>query len=177
MHWLRQMDLKIGTWLAHLMSIRLGVGGSAMYAHTTLVARHFRDGKEIGRTRVVRDKVVTTVFVDFIVDQLITESSAFGDFKYHDSGTGVGAEAASDTAMGTATGEARTTGTQVEGASNEYKSVATDTYAGTFAITEHGLFNASSGGTLMDRTKFSAINVISNDKIEFTFTITFSSGG
>jgi len=153
--------------------------GFAGTLHTKLTARHLRknaDGEfvEVGK-REVLNKKVTTAFVNFIVDQLITETSIFGDFKYHDSGTGVVAENASDTALGTPTAEARDSGTQVEGAQTyEYKSIATHTYAGTFAITEHGLFNASTGVTLMDRTVFSAINVISGDRIEFTFTIQFS---
>ena len=156
-----------------------GKVGFAGTLHTKLVARHLRkddsgEYKEVGR-REVLNKKVTTAFVNFIVAQLQTETSIFGDFKYHDSGTGVGAENASDTALGTPTAEARTVGTQEEGAQTyEYKSIATHTYAGSFAITEHGLFNASTGVTLMDRTVFSAINVISGDKIEFTFSIQFS---
>ena len=176
MNWLKWIDFKIATWLQRKLSVTIVPGGSTIYGATTLTARHIREGREITK-RTVKNKVVTTAFVNYIVDNLITEVSGFGDFKYHDTGTGVGAEAAGDTALGTPTGEARTAGTQVEGSANEYKSVATDTYAGSFAITEHGLFNASSSGILMDRTKFSAINVVSGDKIEFTFTITFSSGG
>lgn len=149
---------------------------SLIRVKTQLIARHIRNGKEASR-RVVKNKVVTNAFVNYIVDNLIAELSAFGDFKYHASGTGTGAENVSDTALGTPTGEARSTGTQVEGATNEYKSVATNTYDDTFAITEHGLFNASTAGILMDRTKFNPINVVSGDKIEFTFTISFSSGG
>lgn len=128
--------------------------------------------------RFVRDRVVTTAFVDFIVDQLITETSVFGDFKYHDSGTGVGDEAVGDTALGTPTGEALSVGTQVETDHDTYKSIATDTYAGTFAITEHGLFNHATpaSGTLADRTKFTAINVVSGNQIEFTFEISFTAG-
>ena len=150
---------------------------SIIKVKTQLVARHIRDGKEIGK-RVVKNKVVTNAFVNYIVDNLIAELVAFGDFKYHDSGTGIVAEAATDTALGTPTAEARDIGTQVEGATaNVYKSVATHTYAATFAITEHGLLNAATLGILMDRTVFTAINVVVGDKIEFTFTITFSSGG
>ena len=116
--------------------------------------------------------------MDFIVDQLITETSVFGDFKYHDSGTGVGAEAVGDSVLGTPTGESLSVGTQVETDHDTYKSVATDTYAGTFAITEHGLFNHATpaSGTLMDRTVFSAINVVSGNQIEFTFEGSFAAG-
>jgi len=161
--------------------LRMGGGkvGFAGTLHTKLVARHLRknaEGKyeEIGK-REVLNKKVTTVFVNDIVDNLIAEASAFGDYKFHDSGTGVVAEAPGDTGLGTPCGESRTTGSQEEGAQTyEYKSIATHTYAGTFAITEHGLFNVVTVGILMDRTVFSEINVISGDKIEFTFTIQFS---
>jgi hypothetical protein len=153
---------------------RTNMGENVIKVTTKTVARHIRNGKEIGIREVVNKKV-TTAFVNFIVDQLIAETSIFGDFKYHDSGIGIVGEAPGDTALGTPCGEARTVGSQEEGAQTyEYKSIATHTYAGTFAITEHGLFNASSGVTLMDRTVFGEINVVANDKIEFTFTIQFS---
>ena len=151
-----------------------GMGGSVMNVTTKTIARHLRNGVEIDR-RVVLNKKVTDAFVDFIVAQLQTETSAFGDFKYHDSGTGVGAEDQTDTGLGTPTGVARATGTQVEGDETyEYKSVGTITYDGSYAVTEHGLFNTSDAATLMDRTVFSAINVANNDQIEFTFSIQFA---
>lgn len=129
--------------------------------------------------RMARDKMVTTAFVDFIVDQLQTETSVFGDFKYHDCGTGATAEAITDTIMENDTGEARDTGTQTETDHDTYKSVATDTFAGTFAVTEHGLFAVvtTNTGPLMDRTVFAAINVVSTNQIEFTFEISFTAGG
>ncbi len=130
-----------------------------------------------GSHRVIKDRVVTDDFCEFIVDQLITETSAFGNFKYHDSGTGVVAENATDSGLGTPCGEARDVGTQVEDSAKVYKSIATATYAGTFAITEHGLFNAAAAGILMDRTKFAAVNVVSGNQIEWTFTMSFTSGG
>jgi hypothetical protein len=80
--------------------------------------------------------------------------------------------------METTDGESRATGTQVEGASaNIYKSVGTIAYTTTKAITEHGLFNDATAGTLMDRTKFAAVNVVSGDSIEFTYQLTVSAGG
>lgn len=150
------------------------MGGANLKVSTNMTARHLRNGEEIGR-RNVKDKKVTTAFVNFIVAQLQTESSIFGDFKYHDSGTGVVAENSSDVGLGTPTGLARVVGSQEEGSQTyEYKSIGTITYDAGYAITEHGLFNAASGVTLMDRTVFSAINVALNDQIEFTFTIQFS---
>jgi hypothetical protein len=137
-----------------------------------------------GKLTVIRDKCVTTAFVDFIVDQLQTETSVFGDFKYHHSGEGTGAEDAGDTALGTPREDARDVGTQTENAHNIYESVATTTYTNTWAITEHGLFNTAgaggppvTGGTLMDRTKFAAINVVNTNQIQWTFDISFVAGG
>lgn len=137
---------------------------------------HKRDGTRINYG-VVGYRVVTTAFVNFVVDQLQTESSVFGDFKYHDSGVGTTAENVTDTAMETTDGESRATGTQTETSANIYRSVGTISYTTTKAITEHGLFNDASAGTLMDRTVFSAVNVVNGDSVAFTYSLTISSGG
>jgi len=126
---------------------------------------------------VLGRRVVTDAFVEFVVDQLQTETSEFGDFKYHDSGVGGTAEAAADTDIETTDGEDRVAGTQTEGASAEiYRSVGTISYTTTKAIVEHGLFSQATGTTLMDRTVFSTINVVNGDSIAFTYEITFNSG-
>ena len=123
-------------------------------------------------------RVVTSAFVNFVVDQLQAETTEFGDFKYHDSGVGTTAEATGDTDIETTDGESRATGTQTEGASaNIYRSVGTISYTTTKAITEHGLFSQAAGTTLMDRSVFSAINVVNGDSIQFTYELTLNSGG
>jgi hypothetical protein len=124
------------------------------------------DGRTVNYGIVSR-RVVTTAFVNFVTDQLQTETSVFGDFKYHDGGVGTTAENAADTAIETTDGESRATGTQTESAANAYQSVGTIAYTSTKAVTEHGLFNDSSAGTLMDRSVFSAVNVVSGDSINF----------
>ena len=134
------------------------------------------DGEKVNYG-VLGYRSITTAFVNFVVDQLQTETSVFGDFKYHDSGVGTTAENITDTAMETTDGESRATGSQTESAANAYRSVGTISYTSTKAITEHGLFNDVSAGTLMDRTVFSAVNVISGDSIQFTYTVTVSAGG
>ena len=132
------------------------------------------DTKDFG---IIANRVVTNAGVAFLVDAF-QNNEELENFKYHDSGVGVGSEAVGDTALGTPCAESRDTGTQIEGASaNIYKSVAEHTYADTFAITEHGLFSASTNGILWDRSKFTAINVVSGDKIEFTYELTCTAGG
>ena len=125
---------------------------------------------------VVGYRKVTTAYGTFVVDQMQTETSVFGDFKYHDSGVGTTAENASDTAIETTDGESRVTGSQTETSALVYKSVGTITYTTTKAITEHGLFNDSTAGTLIDRTVFTAVNVVSTDSIQFTYEYTFVAG-
>lgn len=120
---------------------------------------------------------ITTAFVTFVVDQLQTETAVFGDFKFHDSGVGITAENVTDTGIETTDAESRATGTQTESAATAYRSVGTISYTTTKAITEHGLFNDATTGTLMDRTVFSAVNVVSGDSIQFTYTVTWSAGG
>lgn len=151
-----------------------GMGGGVIKGTTKLVARHLRDGVEIDRREVVNKKV-TVSFCNDIVDNLIAEVAAFGDYKYHDSGEGVVAEDNTDIGLGSPCGIARQIGSQEEGATTyEYKSIGTITYDAGYAVTEHGLFNTLASTILLDRTVFGAINVISTDQIEFTFTIQFA---
>lgn len=164
-------------WLAVHIGVPLARAFGLMTGYGMLEAVKIgADGKRINYG-VLGWRVVTTAFVNFVTDQLQTETSVFGDFKYHDGGVGTTAENAADTAMETTDGENRATGTQTESAANAYRSVGTISYTSTKAITEHGLFNDSSAGTLMDRTVFSAINVVNGDSIQFTYTLTLSSGG
>jgi hypothetical protein len=131
----------------------------------------------------VGKRVVTTAGVNYLRDEFAASAGDIGNFKYHGCGTGVGAEAVGDTALGTECTTAlnpdstRATGTQVNSVSKTYSSVGTLTFDASAAVTEHGLFSAASGGTLWDRTVFAAVNVVSGDSIQFTYTLSISDGG
>lgn len=160
--------------LARLFSKITGIPTLIGELRVTLIKA---DGRRVDYG-LVSAKVVTTAFVNFMVDQLQAETSVWGDFKYHDSGVGTTAAVIGDTDIETTDGESRVAGTQVEGASaNIYKSVGTITYTSSLAITEQGLFSASTGATLMDRHVFTAINVVNTDSIEFTYELTATAGG
>lgn len=135
----------------------------------------FRANGDVEDLGVVSRRVVTDTGVGFLVDALqnLTEAE---NLNFHASGTGTTAEAASQTALVTEVAT-RATGTQSEPASNQYRSVGTISYTSTLAITEHGLMSASSVGTLFDRSLFAAINVGNGDSIQFTYTLTLTSGG
>lgn len=148
--------------------------GVMMECYGILSARVFRKGAGVEDLGLISVKKITVAFRNFLVDQLIAETSAFGDFKYHANGTGTTAEANTQTTLVTEV-ETRGVGSQLEGATADiYKSVGTVSITGSRAITEHGLLNASSDGTLMDRSLFSAINVESGDSIEYTYQATFN---
>lgn len=164
-------------WLAVHLGVPLARLFGLAVAYGKLEARVIKADGRMVDYGVLGFRVVTTAFVNFVTDQLQTETSVFGDFKYHDSGVGTTAENITDTAMETTDGESRATGTQTESAANAYRSVGTISYTTTKAITEHGLFNDATTGTLMDRTVFSAINVVNGDSIQFTYTLTISAGG
>lgn len=141
------------------------------------------DGTRIDHGVVCRKKV-TGAFVTDIVNCLSktapynVSAAVFQDYKYHGSGIGVTAEANTQTALVDTTGApARVTGTQVAGgtaAAPTYTSVGTVAYTGTLAITEHAVFNASTAGTMLDRSLFSAVNVVNGDSIQFTYVLTIN---
>ena len=69
----------------------------------------------------------------------------------------------------------RGAGTASQPTADVYRSIQTHTYSASFTITEHGIFDASTAGNLLDRTLFGGIAVVNTDKIEFTFDLTISS--
>jgi hypothetical protein len=86
-------------------------------------------------------------------------------------GTGSTAAAAGDTALGSEAGRVALTSTTVS--TNNIAYVATfPAGTGTGAITEAGILNASSSGTLLCRTVFSVINKGSADTLGITWTVT-----
>lgn len=123
--------------------------------------------------------IVTTAGVNYMASDFASGGATptISGFKFHASGTGSTAAAVTDTTLGTDSGVARVTGTPTNPSANQYRSVATMAYVSSLAITEWGLFSAVTSGTLWDRRVFSAINVVSGDSIQFTYTLTVNNGG
>ena len=88
-------------------------------------------------------------------------------------GSGSTAAAAGNSALGSELGRVALTSTTVSGAVVTY--VATFAAGtGTGAVTEAGILNASSSGTLLCRTVFSVVNKGSSDSMTITWTVTVS---
>lgn len=88
-------------------------------------------------------------------------------------GTSSTTPAAANTTLGAEAGRVTLTSTTVT--NNQIAYVATfGAGTGTGAIVEAGLFNASSGGTLLCRTTFSTVNKGASDSMTITWTVTVS---
>jgi hypothetical protein len=134
-------------------------------------------------------RLVTTVGVKFICDDFNAGGQDVTTMKFHGFGTGTTAEAVGDSALVTelttqyAVDNTRPTGSQASATVSTnatYTTVATlsPDSGGTIAITEHGIFSATSAGTLLDRSVFSAVNLVAgSDSLQATYVFTCNSGG
>jgi len=190
---------QIRNWRAHARVIFLGsyiwiegkllslVSGYRGWvkAYGTLDAVLIRHDGSVLNLGCIGRRVVTTAFVNYLRDDLANAAGGadISNFKYHECGTGVTAEAIGDTALQTPCTTAlnpdstRAIGTQLNTVAKQYSSVGTLTFDVATAVTEHGLFNAAAAGVLMDRTVFAALNVAAGDSIQFTYTLSISDGG
>ena len=133
---------------------------------------------------VVSRRVITDAGVAAIVNGF-RNTFEIELFNFHGIGTGGTAEAVGNTALTTelttqySTDNTRPTGTQSAPAANQYQTVATITVDAVVSITEHGIFSqaAAPGGTLWDRSLFTALALNSGDSIIATYIATVTSGG
>ena len=119
---------------------------------------------------VIVPNLVVTAGKNFIADRLKNNTTVMSHMAI---GTGSTAAAAGNTALGSEAGRvALTSSTVTDNAVAYVASFGAGT--GTGAITEAGLLNASSSGTLLCRTVFSVINKGANDTLGITWTVTIS---
>ena len=121
-------------------------------------------------TREVKNLVVDTGLA-FIASRM--KDATATAMSHMGIGTGTTAAAASDTALGTEAARVSLTSTTVTSNAVAYvASFAAGT--GTGAITEAGILNAASSGTLLCRTVFSVVNKAASDSMTITWTVTIS---
>jgi len=89
-------------------------------------------------------------------------------------GTGAGTATKADTTLFTEAAEARVTAVMSQPASNTNRFVATLTSASAQTITNGGVFDAASGGNMLQKSDFTGIVLANGDKIEFTFDLVWS---
>ena len=127
------------------------------------------DGKT-KEERTINNLVVTTGLGYIASRMKDATATAMG---YTAIGTGTTAAAAGDTGLVTELDRNAVTSTTATGSAIAYVA-SWGAGDGTGAITEAGIFNASSAGTMLARTVFSVVNKDVNDTLSITWTITLS---
>ncbi len=117
--------------------------------------------------------LVVTTGKNFIASRMT--GSASNVMSHMAIGSGTVDPVASDVALGTELGRVAltTAGGVATNATVEYVG-SFPAGTGTGAITEAGIFNASSAGTMLCRTKFPVVNKDANDSIAITWRVTVS---
>jgi len=134
--------------------------------------QHFDANGVLKAEQKVPNLVVTTG-KNYIASKMTATTNSPVSMTHMAIGTGTATPAASDTALGTQTGRVSLSGSSVTNNSITY----TATFpagTGDGAVTEAGIFNASSGGTMLCRTTFPAVNKQSGDTIAVTWVVTVS---
>lgn len=117
------------------------------------------------------DNLVVTAGREFVASRMT--GTAAGVMSHMAVGTGAVAAAVGNTTLGTESGRVANTSAVVTGASIAYTATFPAGTA-TAALTEAGIFNASSAGTMLCRTVFSAINKGAADSLTIVWTVTVS---
>lgn len=156
---------------AHLAPHPASCGHEDLTAMVNVVVEQ-RDaaGKLLARHK--GHNIITDAGLAHIADQL-SASPGEAAMSHMAVGTGTNAAAAGDTALQTQLDRNALT--------SRTDSAGVVTYVGTWAagdgtgaITEYGIFNASSGGTMLARFVDAVINKGASDSLQVTWTITFS---
>ena len=164
-------------WLRSLLGLPTSPRPEKVGLKGQLTLIHTRDGRVLRKT-TLRNLIVSAGKAE--VAGLINEQTS-GGFTYLAIGTGTTSPAAGDTTLEaeiTTGGGARAAAT----CSRITTTVTNDTaqmvhqwtFSATFAVTESGVFDAASSGVLLARQTFSAINVVSGDKLEVTWKVQVS---
>jgi hypothetical protein len=119
------------------------------------------------------DNLVVDAGKDFVASRM--KDTTDGAMSHMAVGTGSTAAAAGDTALGSeAARVALTTTTVADNVITYAATFAAGTPSGASAITEAGLFNASSSGSMLCRTVFAVVNKGASDSITISWAVTVS---
>lgn len=117
--------------------------------------------------------LVVSTGLNYIVSRM--KDTTATAMSHMELGTGTTAAASADTALQTAIAGSRVALTSTTVSTNTITYVASfPAGTGTGAVTEAGVFNASSAGTMACRTVFPVVNKQSGDSMTVTWTITVS---
>lgn len=119
--------------------------------------------------------LITNAGIDFLANSFGT-GTRLAQMTYIAVGTGTDAAANSDTALKAEIKRKTAIVSYPTGSGVVTVSAAFAAGEATGALTEAGILNAATGGTLFDRIVFPVINKGASDTVNFTFEITLSRG-
>lgn len=114
--------------------------------------------------------LVVTTGKQFIAARMVGTPTAMSHMAV---GSGTVNPVVGDTTLGSELGRVALTSGTATGAVVTYVA-SFNAGVGTGAVTEAGIFNASSGGTMLCRTEFAVVNKGADDALSITWTITVS---
>lgn len=132
----------------------------------------FNEKGELKDERDIKN-VVVTAGKNYLAAWIAAASQAGQFMQYIGLGTGTNAASASDTTLQTEL-STRVAGT-LTSSTNVWQNIATfGAGVDTGAVTEAGIFSASSSGTMLARQVFSVVNKAAGDSLQITWQITLS---
>lgn len=145
---------------------------------TRLELAHYRDGRLVDYEDL-GDGLVTTAGVTLLAQDWTNSTATLKAMKYIEFGTSATSPTISQTAL-----LAPCVGTSGRGVAVMSNPVAGQLYVvgsvvftQSYSVSEFGLFNAASGGTMWDRRTFTPRSVNVDDSLEARYTLTISAGG
>ena len=119
--------------------------------------------------------LVVTAGKTFIASSMLKTTNSPAAMTHMALGTGTTAAAAGDTALQAAIAGSRVTFSSATSSANVVTYVASfPAGTGTGAVTEAGIFNDPTAGSMLCRTVFSVVNKGANDAMSITWQITVS---
>lgn len=140
---------------------------------------HIRDGQVID-VREVPNTISNVGKAEVAYLASVGVTGTHYTYQYIAIGTGTTAASSTDTALGTeitTSGGARAAGTVTSATTTttsdtmQIAKTFTFTTSGTFAVTESAVFNSTTGGPMLCRQTFAAINVVSGDTLTVTWKV------
>jgi len=128
----------------------------------------------VKETREIKNLVVNTGLAHITSRLLGTSSNVMSHMAL---GAGTTAATAGDTALESQLGSRKALTSSTQSGTNNESIVYVATFSAgeaTGAVTEAGIFNASTSGTMLCRTVFSVVNKAAGDTLQVTWTVTFS---
>ena len=117
------------------------------------------------------ENLIVDTGLNFICDRMKDDETAMTHMAL---GSGSTAAAAGDTALGTQLGSREDLDSSTVTANQIVYVASFEAGDATGAVTEAGIFNASSGGTMLCRTVFSVVNKAADDTLSVNWTITLT---